>query len=295
MPKITRKRCGELVRGVFQILLGKPEGLPSRQIFVHLAEIVAPTPFEESSYPSNPNIRRYENMVRFSTIAPVKAGWLLKDHGLWSLTEAGENAYKSFTDPEQFFRESIKKYHQWKDNQPLQENAVDGEQDNTGTPFATLLEESEENAWAAVMVYLAEMPPYDFQEVVAGLIEGMGHHIEWVAPPGRDGGVDIYATTDPLGISGKHIKVQVKRQQDTLAVDAIRSFRDTLKEGDTGLYISTGGFTKESSKEARHGQRHLVLIDAKRFFELWISHYEKIPEKRRRLLPIKLVAFLDPQ
>jgi len=291
MAEITRKRLGELARGIFRTLLDEPEGLPAKDIFPRLEKDVSPTAFEQETYPKRPNVRRYEVTARFSTITLVKAGWLVKNHGHWILTEEGKQAYRSTTDPEGFYRKSLNKYGKWKEGQPPQETEGDGDKpDDSGMPSVTL-EKSEEDAWAEVENHLTEMPPYDFQETVAGLLEGMGHHIEWVAPPGPDGGVDIHAASG--GVSGKRIKVQVKRRRDTLSVDAIRSFRDTLREGDTGLFISTGGFTNEAAKEARQGQRHLILIDGKRFFDLWVSHYEKIPEKRRRLLPIKLVAFLD--
>ena len=295
MAEVTHERNGRLVQGIFKILYDEPEGLPSKKVLARLAQEVPPTPFEKNDYPSCPGTRRYEKLVRFATISYTKAGWLIKEQrGQWSLTDAGKEAYKSTPDPKQFHQKAIEEFKQWKRGQPPKGNDTDSEpeQDGMETPLATL-EESEENAWAEVENYLARMRPLDFQEVVAGLLEGMGHHVQWVAPPGPDGGIDIHATTDSLGVSGKRIKVQVKRRQDALSVDAIRSFRDTLEDRETGLYVSIGGFTRDADKEARRGQRYLVLIDAKRFFDLWVAHYEKIPEKRRRLLPIKLVAFLD--
>jgi len=58
---------------------------------------VPPTPFESTYYESTPTARRYEKIVRFSTIGPVKAGWLIKEKGQWSLTEDGRKAYEEFT------------------------------------------------------------------------------------------------------------------------------------------------------------------------------------------------------
>ena len=303
MAEVTSNRNGELVRGIFKILLqdeqaglSEQNGLPAKEILARLAEEVPPTPFEKKDYPNSPGTRRYEKMVRFATISYSKTGWLIKDRGQWSLTDTGREAYKTIVDPERFHREAMAGYKQWEKGQPPKENDADreSEQDSTETPSVTL-EESEENAWTEIESYLGKMNPYDFQEVVAGLLEGMGYHEQWIAPPGPDDGIDIHVTTDSLGVSREHIKVQVKRRQDKLSVDVIRSFRDTLKERETGLYVSIGGFTKEAEKEARRGQRYLVLVDAKRFFDLWVAHYEKIPEKRRRLLPIKQVAFLDLQ
>ena len=56
MAEITRKRSGELVRGVFQILLDQPEGLPAKEVLSRLERTVPPTPFENSTYPSQPDV-----------------------------------------------------------------------------------------------------------------------------------------------------------------------------------------------------------------------------------------------
>jgi restriction system protein len=139
------------------------------------------------------------------------------------------------------------------------------------------------------------MPPYDFQNLVAGLLRGMGYHVAWVAPPGPDRGIDIIAHTDPLGIHGPRIKVQVKRTVDAIPVGEIRSFMSVLSDGDVGLFVATGGFTREAENEARHQERRRVmLVDLTRLFDLWVAHYAKVPESERGLLPLKAVWFLAP-
>jgi len=292
MGETTHKRSGELTRGVFSILLDEPEGLPAREIFPRLEKACPPTPFEQETYPSRPDDRRYESIVYFVTITSVKAGWLERKGGCWRLTEAGRHAYRSTTDPEELYRMSWDEYRKWKEGQPSQgtETGDDDKPDDSVMPSVTL-KQSKEVAWTEVKNYLAEIPPYSFQEIVAGLLEGMGHHIESIADPGRDGGIDIHAVSG--GVISIRIKVQVKRRQDSLSVKHIRELVGTLREGDTGLFVSTGRFTRDAHKEAE--ERHIVLIDGKEFFNLWVSHYKKIPEKRRCLLPIKLVAFLDLQ
>src|SRR5712692_447925 len=106
MAEITRRRVGELQRGVFKILLDHPEGLPAKDVLQRLEQVVPPSDFEKSNYPRRPNIRRFEKMARFSTIAPVKAGWLVKSKGRWYVTEEGKKAYNQITDPEKFMREA---------------------------------------------------------------------------------------------------------------------------------------------------------------------------------------------
>jgi restriction system protein len=293
MPEITPRRRGELLRGVFNILLRHPDGLPAKTILDQLQQLVVPTTFEQTTYPTRPDTRRYEKIVRFATIGPVKAGWLVKDRGHWSLTDEGRSAYERFADPEQFTKEADRLYRQWRREQPEEEDvAVAG--DSPGA--ATTLEEAEEAAWAEIEAHLTHMNPYDFQHLGAGLLRGMGYHIAWVSPPGPDKGIDIIAHTDPLGIKGPRIKVQVKRTTEKTTIDGIRSLLALLGDGDVGLFVATGGFTRGAEDEARRQEnRRIMLVDLKRLFDLWVEHYDEIPEACRRLLPLKPVYFLVPE
>ncbi len=292
MAEITPQRLGQLLRGVFKILKSRPDGLPAKDVLSELQNLIPPTEFEASSYPSHPTVRRYEKIARFATIGPVKAGWLQKDKGLWSLTEQGRKAYDQYADPETFYREAAKLYRQWKQQQPATgEEPLEGQSEDT----ATAVEEAEESAWSEIEEYLSDMSPYDFQKLVAGLLRGMGYHVVWVAPPGPDSGVDVLAQTDPLGISGPRIKVQVKRQQDKASVQGLRSFMALLGSDDVGLFVCTGGFTKAAEDEARNQEkRRLMLVDLRRLFDLWVEHYPNIPDEHRRLFPLRPVYFLAP-
>jgi restriction system protein len=87
--------------------------------------------------------------------------------------------------------------------------------------------------------------------------------------------------------------VQVKRRADKIAVDGIRSFIAVLADSDVGLFVSTGGFTKEAADEARRQERRrIMLVDLKRLFDLWVEHYVHVPEEQRRLFPLRKVHFL---
>jgi restriction system protein len=123
----------------------------------------------------------------------------------------------------------------------------------------------------------------------------MGYHVHWVAPPGKDFGIDIIAAPDPLGTRGPRIKVQVKRQQDPARVDVIRSFLAVLSDDDVGIFVSTGGFTRDAADEARtQERRRLTLLDLEDLFDLWVEHYSKLSDDARRRLPLKPIYFLAP-
>jgi len=69
-----------------------------------------------------------------------------------------------------------------------------------------------------------------------------------------------------------------------------------LGERDVGLFVSTGGFTRDAEDEARRQEnRRVILVDLKRLFDLWVEHYNDIPEDYRRLLLLKQIHFLVPE
>jgi restriction system protein len=111
----------------------------------------------------------------------------------------------------------------------------------------------------------------------------MGYHISWIAPKGRDGGIDIMAASDPLGTKPPRIKVQVKRQSQSVDVDGLRSFMAVLGDGDVGIFVSVGGFTKNAAEEARlQEKRKITLLDNEQLFDLWVEYYEKLKDEDRR-------------
>jgi restriction system protein len=140
------------------------------------------------------------------------------------------------------------------------------------------------------------LAPSDFQDLVTALLRGMGYHVAWVAPPGPDGGMDVVAFPDPLGTGRPRLKVQVKRKQDRVAVEGLRSFLALLGDQDVGLFVAAGGFTKEAEAEARRQERRQVtLLDLKRLFDLWVEYRDRIPEEGRQLLPLRPVYYLAPR
>jgi restriction system protein len=301
MPEITRKRVGEFQRGVLNILLDCPDGLPAKDVLQRLEKLVPPTDFEKGNYPKHPNVRRFDKMARFATIGPVKAGWLVKTKGRWYVTEEGKKAYKQIPDPAGFAREATRLYYEWKATQPETLTALDEETPEAATTMekatdvASTAEEAEENAWLEIEQYVQGMKPYDLQTLVAALLRAMGYHVSWVSPPGPDKGIDILAYNDPLGTSTPRIKVQVKRRADKVTVDGLRSFMALLGEQDVGIFVATGGFTSDAESEARTKEtRKLTLVDLEKLVELWVQHYDKVSETEKRLLPLKPVYYLAP-
>jgi restriction system protein len=294
MPDVTRRRTGEFLRKLFEILMPHPEGMQARDAIAALGQSMNLTEYEKGTYESGG--RRFDKIVRFATVDCVKAGWLLKAKGRWILTEAGVNAHATFSDPELFYRQAIKLYNEWRSNQPKSTNAEPETEEDVTEKVATItFEEAEEQSWLEIEHYLRSMNPYDFQELIASLLRALGYHVSWIAPPGRDGGMDIVASTDPLGTRSPRIKVQVKRQAQPIPVDGVRSFMGVLGEDDVGIFVSLGGFTKDAAEWTRTQQKRLTLIDLETFFDLWVEHYNSLTDDARRRLPLRPIYFLAPQ
>jgi restriction system protein len=293
MPEVTRRRTGEMLRELFQVLLPVPEGMPAREALAQLEQRLTLSPYEQGEYASGG--RRFEKIVRFATVDLVKAGWLYKEKGRWTVTGEGKQAYQTYLDPEAFYKEAVRLYHQWKQNQPADVGSVndDAEEEPTAKAASITLEEAEEQAWFEVDQYLRGINPYEFQEIVASLLRAMGYHISWIAPPGKDGGIDILAASDPLGTRPPRIKVQVKRQSQAVNVDGLRSFMALLGDGDVGIFVSVGGFTRDAAEEARtQEKRKVTLINNEELFDLWVEYYDKLNEADRRRLPLQPIYFL---
>lgn len=287
MADVTKERTGLLIRQLFKILLNHPDGLRASDAMAALEKAVTLTPYEAGDYESGG--RRFERIVRFATVSCVKAGWLVKNKGVWTVTEEGQQAYHAIADDTQFYQQSVQLYWKWKKAQP-----ADTAEEAAEKSASITLEQAEEWAWREIEEYLAQMPPYEFQSLVGQLLTAMGYHVGWEAPPGKDGGVDLIAFNDPLGTRPPRIKVQVKRNANSSKIDVIglRSFMAVLGEDDVGLFVALSGFTKDAEFEARQTHRRMTLIDTVKLVELWTIHYAKLDDNARRRLPLKPVWFL---
>ncbi len=299
MANITSKRTGELVKAVLKLLIDNPDGLPPREVFRQLEKTVPPTAYENTMYEKFPSIRRYNQNIRFYTVGCVKAGWMTKPRGgqagKWVITEAGRKAYKAFPDPESLLRERDRLYRQWAEDQPAKESQEEATSDSPSSDqaLASSLEDAADRAQQDIEAYLERMDPFDFQDLIAALLRAMGYQVDWVSDPGPDKGIDIVAFSEPHGMKGVRIKVQVKRRKDKVGSEMLSSFLNRLADNDVGLYVCTGGFSRDAEEEARKERKYVRLIDMDRLISLWIDFYPKMREADKRLLPLEPVYFIS--
>ena len=75
--------------------------------------------------------------------------------------------------------------------------------------------------------------------------------------------------------------MQVKWVGQRVAVDGLRSFMAMPGADDFGLFVSAGGFTKDSEEEARTQEtRKVTSVDLEKFFDLWVEYLRQAGGRR---------------
>lgn len=246
------------------------------------------TAWEEERAGKLQNIRWW-SVMQFYSIDYNKAGYILKKQGAWYLTPEGEEAIK--LGGEQILRNASTAYRKWK-----QENiAEDYDSDEESSEKETIIniEQLEEQANEGIRQYIKLKNPYEFQDMVAALLRSMGYYTPFVAPKGRDGGVDVIAYIDALGAKAPRIKVQVKHKpEDSVPANDVRSLHGILRDGDIGLFVTSGTYSQTARQEALNSTTYIKLIDGEDFIQMWQENYNKMPDKDKNMLPLKYIAFV---
>ena len=233
-------------------------------------------------------------MLHFYSINLTKAGWLLKKKGVWYITPEGVKAIK--LPPKEIEEISSKKYQEWRQANPVLKHEVSESAEEADERQPSAYDNSVDLARQEIKDYINLLEPYAFQDLVAALLRGMGYHTPFIAPKGRsDGGVDILAYKDPFGTEAPRIKVQVKHKEEKAAAKDIRQLSGSLnKDGDTGLFVSSSGFTADAIVAMRNANRHIEKLDLDTFIDYWEEYFDKMSEEDQASLPLRRIAFLAP-
>ena len=153
---------------------------------------------------------------------------------------------------------------------------------------AEIRRDTEQRALGFLQDKLSKLDWDEMQELVAGVLRAMGYKTR-VSPAGPDRGRDIIASPDGFGFQPPRIVVEVKHRKGTMGAPEVRSFVGGLRQNDNGLYVSTGGFTREARYEADRTNQNLTLMDADDLGKAIVEHYDRMDSEARALLPLKKI------
>lgn len=127
---------------------------------------------------------------------------------------------------------------------------------------------------------------YDMQRLVAAFLRALGYRTD-ISPVGPDRGKDIFASPDGFGFEQPRIAVEVKhRPREKMDAPAIRSFLSGRHKDDRGLFVSTGGFTKEAYYEGDRATIPLKLLTLDDLARAVIENYERFDSEGKALVPL---------
>lgn len=148
-------------------------------------------------------------------------------------------------------------------------------------PFETI----EEQAIERIKDRILSLEWDEMQELVAALLRALGYRTI-ISPSGSDRGRDIIASRDGFGLEPPRIVVEVKHRRGAMGAPELRAFLGGCHANDRGLYVSTGGFSREAQYEAERATTvtHLMTLDG--LARALVEQYETLDERGRALLPL---------
>lgn len=123
------------------------------------------------------------------------------------------------------------------------------------------------------------------ERLVAGMLKAMGYCAR-VTPKGPDGGRDVIASPDALGLESPRFVAEVKHRKGPMGAPAVRSFIGGLRAGRSRALRLHRGFTKEARLEAGHATVPVRLLDLDAFVRHYVEVYDKADDETRSILPL---------
>ncbi len=147
-------------------------------------------------------------------------------------------------------------------------------------------EDTIERAHELIKDKILQLDDREMERLVASILRAMGYKAQ-VAPIGPDRGVDVLASPDGPGLENPIIKAEVKhRSKSPMGSQDVRKFTGGLREGNRGLYVSTGGFSKEAKYEAERSTIPVTLVDLDDLAKLVVSNYDKFDLEGNTLITL---------
>jgi len=97
---------------------------------------------------------------------------------------------------------------------------------------------------------LFAMHPSKFEELIGEVLRNLGFENVQITGKTGDGGIDVIGELIVAGVIRNNISVQVKRWRNNIQRASISELRGSLRPHQSGLFITTSEFSKQSVEEA---------------------------------------------
>ncbi|MBD2765911.1 restriction endonuclease [Kocuria sp. cx-455] len=145
-----------------------------------------------------------------------------------------------------------------------------------------------------IRTLLEELEHEEFEHFTADLLRAMGYQAR-VTSYSSDGGVDILAHRDPLGLEPPLIKVQCKHTTASKGRPEVQGLLGALAPKDEhGLFVTLGVYSRDAAALERERQ-NIRLLGGKEITELTLQYYDQLPIRWRDKLPLRKVYVVDQE
>ena len=135
------------------------------------------------------------------------------------------------------------------------------------------------------------LTPRQFEEFAAALLRAIGYQARTTQYT-QDGGVDVLAHRDPLGIEPPLIKVQCKHTTATIGAPAVQQLIGTLAAGELGVFVTLGTYSSDALSIERQQQR-LRLLSGEVLVDLVLANYGELAPEWRQHIPLSPLLVVE--
>lgn len=138
---------------------------------------------------------------------------------------------------------------------------------------------------------LQDLSHEEFEHFTADLLRAMGYQARVTAYT-ADGGIDVIAHRDPLGLEPPVIKVQCKHTSAQQSRPDVQRLSGTLAHGELALFVCLGSYSKDAVGYERERQ-NLRLLTGAEVVELTLTHYAELAPRWQSRMPLRRVYVVD--
>jgi len=171
----SRALAAKVIFAALKTLKDAGGELPGKEVIARVGQNVQLDPWDRETYEKSGYVR-WTSILHFFTIDCIKAGFLVKQKGIWFLTKEGEAALA--LGERGLLDEATKAYRDWRkkvgesvgDEKSLEEPIIE----EGARAREITLEEVEQLALDGLRKYIEAKTPCEFQDLVAGCFAGWG-------------------------------------------------------------------------------------------------------------------------
>ncbi len=261
-----------------------------RELIAKIPSLVVLDSWANEVLESN-SLTRWQTYTHFFSVDAVKAGFLQKNKGYWTLTPSGAQALE--LGELGYFRAAQAAYRVWRDQQlsattggatpaaAIAASAGAGADAEAAPPeeqidqithswnsrlSADLLERVRDNSWQF------------FERLVVDVLKAMGYggvdHAAQAFQTGGDGGVDGFIHLDRLGLDVVYVQAKRWAANQPVGRPDIQQFVGALagRQATRGVFITTSRFTADARQYVQSLNVRVILLDGEQLAKLMIDY-----------------------